>query len=219
MPPSLDGGFRACFLELLLDALGLVLLHAFLDGARRTLDEILGFLQTQTRDRADDLDDCHLVLAERLYHDVELGLLFDRGSRSSGTASGGDGNGRGGGNAPLLFERLHELDDLEYRLFAQGLDQFCIRQRHFHLLGLFLLPEYLFNYEEVRLTTAAARCGPSTFGPTSPRARRASSRAASSVRTARGRASCGRRSASAATPNGLCRKPDRARRRSTKRPS
>src|SRR5688572_25817103 len=128
--PSLDGGFRACFLELLLDRLGLVLLDAFLDGARRTFDEVLRFLQTKTGDRADDLDDGDLVLAERVHHDVELGLLLDGRCSGGGTARGGDGDGRGGGNAPLLFERFHELDDLEDRLLAQRFDQLCIRQRH-----------------------------------------------------------------------------------------
>src|SRR5918993_5980151 len=86
--PSLDGGFRACFLELLLDGLGFVFLHAFLDGARRALDEILRFLQAKAGHCADDLDDGDLVLAERIHHDVELGLLLD-GCGSSGTATCG----------------------------------------------------------------------------------------------------------------------------------
>ena len=42
-------------------------LTAFLDGARRAFDEVLGFLQAEARDRADDLDDGDLVLAERLH--------------------------------------------------------------------------------------------------------------------------------------------------------
>src|SRR6187551_1869866 len=47
----------ADFVELLLDRLGLVLRHAFLDRLRRALDEILGFLRPEAGDFTDDLDD------------------------------------------------------------------------------------------------------------------------------------------------------------------
>ena len=51
----------ADLVELLLDRLGLVLGHAFLDRLGRALDEVLGFLQTEAGDLADDLDDLDLV--------------------------------------------------------------------------------------------------------------------------------------------------------------
>ena len=51
--------------ELLLDLLGLVLVHAFLDGLGRGLDEVLGFLEAEAGDRADLLDDVDLLVAGR----------------------------------------------------------------------------------------------------------------------------------------------------------
>src|SRR5687768_10412842 len=47
----LQNGFRICFR------------NPFLDGFRRTVDEVLGFLQTQSRDRTHDLDHVDLVRA------------------------------------------------------------------------------------------------------------------------------------------------------------
>src|SRR5690606_42004610 len=73
---SLDLDGSACFLELLLDALRFVLRHAFLDGARHTLDEVLGFLEAQARDGADDLDDRDLVVPKGGHDNVELGLFL-----------------------------------------------------------------------------------------------------------------------------------------------
>src|SRR5205085_601587 len=69
-----DADLRADFFELLLDGLGLFLGHAFLDRLGRALDEILGFLQAQAGDFADDLDDLDLVAAGFRQRDVEFGL-------------------------------------------------------------------------------------------------------------------------------------------------
>src|SRR6185369_2496029 len=77
----LDFDLRAYVLELLLDRRGLVLVHAFLDRLGRTLDEVLGFLQAERGDLADDLDDVDLVGADFGQRDRELGLLFHRGRR------------------------------------------------------------------------------------------------------------------------------------------
>src|SRR5581483_928206 len=48
---------RASLLELGLDLVGFVLVDAFLDRLRRAFDEVLGFLQAETGDGADFLDD------------------------------------------------------------------------------------------------------------------------------------------------------------------
>ena len=53
-------------LELLLDLGGLVLVDAFLDGLAAGLDQVLGFLQAETRDGADFLDDVDLLVAAGL---------------------------------------------------------------------------------------------------------------------------------------------------------
>src|SRR5512136_2175900 len=55
----------ADLLEGRLDLLGLFLGGAFLDRLRRALDEVLGFLQAETGDRADLLDDLDLLVAGR----------------------------------------------------------------------------------------------------------------------------------------------------------
>ena len=59
------------------------LLHAFFDRLGRALDEVLGFLQAEAGDLADDLDDLDLVRADFGERDVELGLLLDRGRRAA----------------------------------------------------------------------------------------------------------------------------------------
>src|SRR5262245_13837560 len=58
---DLDRGAR--LFELRLDLVGLLLGHALLDGVRRAVDEVLGLLQAQARDRPDDLDHLDLLVA------------------------------------------------------------------------------------------------------------------------------------------------------------
>jgi hypothetical protein len=79
---ELDG--RALLFEFLLELLGVFLRERLLDGLRSGLDEVLGFLQTQARGRANDLDDLDLLVAAGLEDDVEGALgLFGRGSRAT----------------------------------------------------------------------------------------------------------------------------------------
>jgi len=59
---------------------GLILVDAGLDITRRSIDEILRFLETQTGQLAHDLDDLNLLGTGFLEHDLELGLLFGCGS-------------------------------------------------------------------------------------------------------------------------------------------
>src|SRR4029453_7448568 len=72
----LDLDLRSHLFELLLDCRRLVLRHAFLDCLGRALDEVLGFLQSETRDFANDLDDVDLVGADLGEVHREFGLLF-----------------------------------------------------------------------------------------------------------------------------------------------
>src|SRR5690606_40937147 len=71
----LDVDLAAGRLDLLLDLRGLVLRHAFLDRLRRALDEVLGLLEAEARDRADLLDHLDLLVAGAEEDDVELRLL------------------------------------------------------------------------------------------------------------------------------------------------
>ena len=86
---------------------------AFLDGRGHAFDEVLGFLQAETGDLADDLDDADLVGAEARHGHGELGLLFGgRGRSRAGTAAGRGHRDRGRGrDAELVFHHLHEIDD------------------------------------------------------------------------------------------------------------
>src|SRR5690606_31528798 len=91
---------------------GVSLVGAFLDGLRSSFNQILGFLEAQAGDGADFLDDLDLLGAGVSENDVELGLLFNRGS-SSGARSSGNGDRSSSGNAPLLFQQLRQLSRFE----------------------------------------------------------------------------------------------------------
>src|SRR5262249_9695993 len=110
---DLDG--RARFLELRLDRVGLVLGDAFLDRLRSRVHEVLGLLQTETGDRAHDLDHLDLLAARGLDPDVEGGLLLRRGAVTAGGGCAGrrDRDRSGGRDAPLVLDLLLQLDQLE----------------------------------------------------------------------------------------------------------
>src|SRR4051812_45879857 len=71
----LEGDRRAGALEGRLRLLGGVLRGLLQNRLRRTVDEVLGLLQAEARDRAHLLDDLDLLVAGRLEDDVELVLL------------------------------------------------------------------------------------------------------------------------------------------------
>src|SRR5580693_9963211 len=58
----LELDFRSCLFQSSLDLLGLFLAHAFLDGLRRGLDQVLGFLQAERSDGAHFLDPFDLLV-------------------------------------------------------------------------------------------------------------------------------------------------------------
>src|SRR2546421_12987597 len=83
----LDFRASACVLQLLEDALGLFPVDALLDWFGRLVDQVLGFLETQAGDLADDLDHADLGIARRGQHHLELGLLGFRGGCGCTAAS------------------------------------------------------------------------------------------------------------------------------------
>ena len=86
----LDLDLRASFFELLLHAVGVGLVDAFLDGARHAFDQVLRFLQAEARQFADDLDDADLLVGRVfLEDDRELGLRFGRSRGSGGSGATG----------------------------------------------------------------------------------------------------------------------------------
>jgi hypothetical protein len=84
---SLHFNRRALLFQLGLDLRGFILRDAGLDALRRAVDEILGFLQAETRDLTHHLDDLNLLAARFLEDDVDFGLLFGRWCRGSSAAT------------------------------------------------------------------------------------------------------------------------------------
>src|SRR3954447_2495330 len=82
----------ASLFELGLDLVGFVLVHTFLDRLGRAFDEVLGFLEAESGDGADFLDDFDLLLAGSGEHNRELGLFFNWSSGSPTTGGTRDRN-------------------------------------------------------------------------------------------------------------------------------
>src|SRR2546430_3684499 len=91
----------------------LLLLHRL----RRTVDEVLRFLEPERGQLAHDLDDLDLLLARSSEDDIDLRLLLGRGAgpcqRPRGARHGGHRHRHGRRHAPLLLEQLGELRGLE----------------------------------------------------------------------------------------------------------
>ena len=97
-----------------LDLLSFFLGNAFLNRLGATLNHVLSFLQTQTGDLTDNLDNAQLLVAETSQDYVELGLLFNSGSSSS-SACTSNSNGSSSRYAELLFNSLYKLIELKDR--------------------------------------------------------------------------------------------------------
>ena len=67
--------FSAGFNQLLLGFFGFFLGHGFLQGGGSAVNLVLGFLQAEASQSADNLDDADLVGAGGLQDDVEFGLF------------------------------------------------------------------------------------------------------------------------------------------------
>src|SRR5690606_40914291 len=95
---SLDGDGGAGGLELLLGLVGLLLGDTLEDGLGGAVDEVLGLLEAERRERTHLLDDLDLLVADGLEDDVELRLLLGRLLGGAGRTRGGghDGSGRSG---------------------------------------------------------------------------------------------------------------------------
>ena len=101
-------------LELGLDRVGLLLRHTLLDRLRGRVDEVLGLLEAEAGDRADDLDDLDLLAARAGEDDVEGGLLLRLGRLAAGGCAARRNRDRSGGrDAPLLLDLVLQLDQLE----------------------------------------------------------------------------------------------------------
>src|SRR5680860_678959 len=113
-PKLLQLDTRACIFELLLDLLGLVLRHAFLDRLGRTLDEVLGFLEAEAGNSPNLFNNVDLLGTYRRQDDVELGLFLGYRGFAATSTRGHHGHRRRGGNAPLLFKHFGQVGRLEH---------------------------------------------------------------------------------------------------------
>src|SRR5204862_7543654 len=108
----------AAALELLLGLVGLLLGSLLQNRLRRAIDQVLGFLQPEARERADLLDDLDLLVPGAGQDHVELGLLlglFSAPSRGSSGNRDGGGSGDGRLDVERLLEGLDELGQVEER--------------------------------------------------------------------------------------------------------
>src|SRR3954471_6043000 len=104
---QLDGA--AGLLDLALEALALLAVHALADRLGRLVHQRLGLLEAEAGGGADDLDHLDLLVARTGQHDVDRGRLLLRGSAVTGARGGRSGGNRRGGHAELLLERLDQL--------------------------------------------------------------------------------------------------------------
>lgn len=102
----LDVNLGASVFELLLEVSSFSLRNGFLDRLRSAFDQVLGFLEAETGDGADFLDDVDLVGASVNEDNVKFGLFFFDRSSSTGAASSSNSYRSSCRNAPLLFEQL-----------------------------------------------------------------------------------------------------------------
>src|ERR1700712_5834325 len=120
----LDGRLGAGLFELGLGCLGGFLGGLLEDGLRCSVDQVLGFLQAEARNKlADGLDDLDLLLAGGLEDDVEFVLLLDDLGGGGRTGRAGLGDRSGGGDAEGVFELLHELGEFDEGELLEGLEQ------------------------------------------------------------------------------------------------
>src|SRR3954452_4893344 len=120
---DLDG--RALFLELALGVVRDVLRDLLQDRRRCALDEVLGLLEAEARDRADRLDDVDLLVTDGGEDHVELGLLLGGLCASAGAAGRRHHDGRRsrGLNVERLLELLDEVGQLEKGHLLEALEQ------------------------------------------------------------------------------------------------
>src|SRR6266511_103898 len=135
---------RAGRLELLLGLVGLVPGDALENGLGRGVDQVLGLLQPEAGERPDLLDDLDLLVARRVQHDVELGLLLfllDGGRAGAGGGrAGGQRDGSRRGHAEGLLELLHELRQLQEGHLLEGVQEVVARNLGHWWLSLLLSP-------------------------------------------------------------------------------
>ena len=129
-PKLLQGDGGAGLLELLLGVLGVLLLGTLEQDGGGSLHLVLGLLQAEAGESADNLDDGDLVGAEGSELNVEVGLLLLLGSSSASSGGSGNGDGGSGGYAEDVLQLVDELRKLEGGHLLEGLDDLFLGSSH-----------------------------------------------------------------------------------------
>src|SRR6185503_19391569 len=120
----LDGA--AGLLELALELLALVAVHALLDGLGRLVHESLRLLEAEAGGGTDDLDHLDLLVTGTGEDDIDRRRLLLGSSTVTGAPGGRRGSRHGGrGHTKFLLERLDQLGQLENRHLLDLIDQLC----------------------------------------------------------------------------------------------
>src|SRR5882757_5139599 len=127
-----DLRLSACVVQLLLDSFSISLGNAVLNNRGHTFDQVFRFLQAQTGDFTDDLNDANLVRAKAGHVHGEFGLLFY--DRSSSSRTGSSSRHRSSsGYAKFIFHELHEINDLENSHVRNCIKDLFLRCGHVNL--------------------------------------------------------------------------------------
>jgi len=98
---------------------GDILANLFEQGGRGTFDGVLGFLETEVGQSANDLDDIDLLGTDFLEDDIKFGLFFNFFSRSSGASTSGCHHHHAATNCCLHAESFFE-SFFEFFCFEKG---------------------------------------------------------------------------------------------------
>ena len=106
-----DLDLSACLFELSLDRVSIVLRDAFLNSLGAAVNQSLSFLQTETGDLTNNLDNSDLTGTRGLQDNVKLSLsssLFNSSSRTCNR------NSSSSGYAELILYSVYEICELEH---------------------------------------------------------------------------------------------------------
>ena len=122
----------AGFLQVVDDLLGVFLGDGFLQGLRAVVDDLLGFLQAQAGQSADDLDDSDLVRRRQSFRTTSNSVFSSAASAAAG--SGSSNSSSSSGNAEGLFQSMNQLSQLENGQALNFFDQSSDFFRHCKIL-------------------------------------------------------------------------------------
>lgn len=129
--------FSACFFQLASDVVGFGLRNAFLHSFRSTVNEFLGFLQTEASQVFYNLNNVQLVSAGALQDNIERSFFFS--SRSATTGSRASSNSYGSSSRLDAVLILQDGSEFVYFANSQVHELFSELIEVCHFLQVFLI--------------------------------------------------------------------------------